>query len=177
MRTVRKVVKRQEKEEDTMTADKLFALATKKRDEMVKNRYLIAQDEAKKDILHDYKSKMLEAAQNGKYYVDLYSWNFVDPSDRKSFRYQGIRVSDILFKEPLDEEKKVVGKPLINILSDFFKSQNYSIHIYIWKDSPNSKRSIRVSWSLNSEKHLKSKDTPKDDEKKDDFFIESDEDN
>jgi hypothetical protein len=180
MKSNRRVIKKQEKEEELMTADKLFALATKKRDEMEKNRYLIAQEEAKKDILEDYKTKMLEAAQNGKYYVDLYSWNFVEPSDRKTYRYQGLRVSDILFKEPVDEEKKVIGKPLIEILKEFFNSQNYSIHIYIWKNSPDSKRSIRVSWSLNSEKHLKVKETKKDEinmKKDDDFFIESDEEN
>ena len=177
MKSNRRVIKKQEKEEELMTADKLFALATKKRDEMEKNRYLIAQEEAKKDILEDYKTKMLEAAQNGKYYVDLYSWNFVEPSDRKTYRYQGLRVSDILFKEPVDEEKKVIGKPLIEILKEFFNSQNYSIHIYIWKNSPDSKRSIRVSWSLNSEKHLKVKETKKDEsnmKKDDDFFIDSD---
>jgi len=178
MKSVRKVIKKQDKEEEMMTADKLFALATKKRDEIEKNRYLIAQEEAKKDILLDYKSKMLEAAQNGKYYVDLYSWNFVEPSDRRTFRYQGLRVSDILFKDPIDEDKKVIGKSLIEILKEFFNSQNYSIHIYIWKNSPDSKRSIRVSWSLNSEKHLKVKETKKDDskeKKEDDFFKDSDE--
>ena len=126
--------------------DDIKALTRTIREERNKNRYMIAAEQAKDTIVKNYQMKIQKAAESGSFHVDLYDWEFVKDKKDKRYCFNGVRISDILFREPTDHENKVLGKCLKDILEDEFKSSGFGFSIYSWRDSPNRKKSIRISW-------------------------------
>jgi len=131
---------------DSINIKDIKALTKTIRDERNKNRYMIAAEMAKKEITKDYLEKIRQAASIGSYHADLYSWEFVKDKRDKSYSFNHVRISDILFREPTDHEQNIMGECLKDILEKEFKHLGFGFSIYSWRESPNRKKSIRISW-------------------------------
>jgi hypothetical protein len=131
---------------DSVNIKDIKALTKTIRDERNKNRYMIAAEMAKTEITKDYLQKIQNAASDGSYHTDLYSWEFVKDKREKKYSFNNVRISDILFREPTDNEQNIMGECLKDILEKEFKHLGFGFSIYSWRESPNRKKSIRISW-------------------------------
>jgi len=131
---------------DSVNIKDIRALTKTIRDERNKNRYMIAAEMAKSEITKNYLEKIQKAASSGSYHTDIYSWEFVKDRKNKKYCFNHVRISDILFRKPTDHEQNVMGECLKDILEKEFKHLGFGFSIYSWRESPNRKKSIRISW-------------------------------